>query len=129
MLRRINYQIHALAPTLIQLHSTGAFHSPDVPPQGHPLSECRLVQTLQGATPSLRHPVEPRFLLGEFEDFQGRPYLMLANKNLHQSFWFKIRLKQEGKKMVEISSFTGRESGEGDDGWLAPGAGKLFRLE
>ena len=31
MLRRINNQIHALAPTLIRLHSTGVYHHPDVP--------------------------------------------------------------------------------------------------
>lgn len=129
MLRRINYQIHALAPTLIQLHSTGVFHWPDVPLEGHPLSESRYVQTLQGATPSLRHPVRPRFLLGEFEDSQGRPYLMLVNKNLDQSFWFKIVLKQGSKKLIEVSSFTGKESGEGNENWLAPGAGKLFRVE
>ena len=129
MLRRINHQIHALAPTLIQLHSTGVFHWSDVPPQGHPLSESRLVQTILVATPSLNTQVECRFLLGEFEDAKGRPYLMLVNKGLHQSFWYKIRLKQEGKKLVEISSVTGAESGEGDENWLAPGAGKLLRLE
>jgi hypothetical protein len=129
MLRRINYQIHALAPTLIQLHSTGVFHWPDVPAEGHPLSESRLVETIEGGTPSLRHPVPPRFLLGEFEDPQGRPYLMVVNKNLHQSFWFKIALKQEGEKMMEVSSFTGKETGQGYDNWLAPGAGKLFRVE
>jgi hypothetical protein len=129
MLRRINHQIHALAPTLIQLHSTGVFHWSDVPPQGHPLSESRLVQTILVATPSLKTQVECRFLLGEFEDTKGRAYLMLVNKDLHQSFWYKIRLKQEGKKLVEISSVTGKESGEGDENWLAPGAGKLLRLE
>jgi hypothetical protein len=129
MLRRINHQIHALAPTLIQLHSTGVFHWSDVPPQGHPLSESRLVQTIMVATPSLKTQVECRFLLGEFEDTKGRAYLMLVNKDLHQSFWYKIRLKQEGKKLVEISSVTGAESGEGDENWLAPGAGKLLRLE
>src|SRR5579884_2847587 len=36
LLRRINNQIHALAPTLIRLHSTGVYHS-DPPEQAKPL--------------------------------------------------------------------------------------------
>ena len=129
MLRRINYQIHALAPTLIRLHSTGVYHWPDVPVDGHPLSESRLVQNIQVAAPSLRHPTEGRFLLGEFEDAQGRPYLLLVNKDLRQSFLFNIRLKQEGRKLVGISSYTGEETGSEEQVWLAPGAGMLFRIE
>jgi hypothetical protein len=129
MLRRINYQIHALAPTLIRLHSIGVFHWPDAPLQGHPLSESRLVQNIQVAAPSLRHPPEPRFLLGEFEDPQGHSYLMLVNKDLSQSFMFRIRLKQEGKKLLSISSYTGEETGSEEQIWLAPGAGALFRVE
>ena len=129
MLRRINYQIHALAPTLIHLHSTGVFHWRDVPVEGHPLAESKLVQTVEVSTPSLRHANESRFLLGEFEDSQGRPYLMLVNKDLQQSFTFRIRLKQEGKKLIWVSSFTGKETGEVPDAWLAPGAGMLFRVE
>jgi hypothetical protein len=129
MLRRINYQIHALAPTLIRLHSTGVYHWPDTPQDGHPLSESRLVRKIEVGAPSLRHPTEPRFLLGEFEDERGRPYLMLVNKDLRQSFVFNIRLKQEGRELVHISSYTGGESGKGQEVWLAPGAGMLFRVE
>ncbi len=129
MLRRINYQIHALAPTLIHLHSTGVYHWRDVPLEGHPLAESRLVQRIDVATPSLRHAKEPRFLLGEFEDSQGRPYLMLVNKDLGQSFTFKIQLKEAGKKLIWVSSFTGEEAGETPDAWLAPGAGMLYRLQ
>jgi hypothetical protein len=129
MLRRINYQIHALAPTLIRLHSTGVYHWPDAPLDGHPLSESRLVQNIQVAAPSLRHPPEPRFLLGEFEDPQGHSYLMLVNKDLSQSFMFRIHLKQEGRKLLSISSYTGEEAGSEGQIWLAPGAGALFRVE
>jgi hypothetical protein len=129
MLRRINYQIHALAPTLIRLHSTGVYHWPDVPHEGRPLSESRLVQKVEVAAPSLRHPPEPRFLVGEFEDLQGHTYLMLVNKDLSHSFMFRIRLKQEGRKLLSISSYTGEETGSGELIWLAPGAGALSRVE
>ena len=129
MLRRINFQIHALAPTLIHLHSTGVYHWRDVPLDGHPLAESRWVETVDVATPSLRHPNEPRYLLGELEDSQGRPYLMLVNKDLHQSLNFWIHLKQPGKKLIWVSAYSGHEGGEVRDGWLAPGAGILFRVE
>jgi hypothetical protein len=129
MLRRINYQIHALAPTMIRLHSTGVYHSPDVPPQGRPLSESRLVQDVRVSTSDLRHPTPCRFLLSEFEDAEGRPYLMLVNKDLQQSFHFRFRLKQEGKKLIWISPFTGEESGDTQAGWLSPGGGILLRVE
>ena len=42
MLRRINNQIHALAPTLIRLRSTGVYHFPDVPDQAKPLAQSKL---------------------------------------------------------------------------------------
>ena len=129
MLRRINYQIHALAPTMIRLHSTGVYHSSDVPPQGHPLSESRLVQDVRVSTSDLRHPAPCHFLLGEFEDAQGRAYLMLVNKDLQQSFHFRFHLKQEGKKLIWISPFTGEDSGDTQAGWLSPGGGILLRLE
>ena len=129
MLRRINYQIHALAPTMIRLHSTGVYHWPDVPPQGHPLSESRLVQDVKISTSDLRHPNPGRTLLGEFEDAQGHPYLMLVNKDLQQSVHYRFQLKQEGKKLIWVSPFTGEESGEMPAGWLAPGGGTLLRVE
>ena len=44
MLRRINNQIHALAPTLIRLRSTGVYHYPDVPEQAKPLSQSELIE-------------------------------------------------------------------------------------
>lgn len=129
MLRRINLQIHALAPTLIRLHSTGVYHSPDVPPQGHPLSASRWVQDIHGSTSDLQHPNPPRFLLGEFADDQGHPYLLLVNKDLQQSIHFRFHLRDEGKKLIWVSPFTGEESGDMPAGWLAPGGGILLRVQ
>jgi hypothetical protein len=126
MLRRINFQIHALAPTMIRLHSTGVYHSPDVPPQGHPLSESRLVQDVSVST---SNSAPGRFLLGELEDAQGRPYLLLVNKDLQQSFHYRFHLRQEGKRLIWISPFTGEESGDAQAGWLSPGGGILLRVE
>jgi len=131
MLRRINYQIHALAPTLLKLHSTGVYHYPDVPPQGKPLSASQLIERVDVRQSGLvRSPAGGRILIGEFQDSAQRPYFMLVNKDLNNSFTFKVHMKQQGRKLLHISPYTGREeafSGEMD--WLAPGAGVLFRID
>jgi len=130
MLRRINYQIHALAPTLVHLRSTGVYHSPDVPAGCRPLSDSSLVKDVEMLTPSIRPMIRPRFLVGEFEDPQGRPYLMIVNKDLRHSFLYHPVLKKEAHKIFRISPYSGREQflPQGYD-WVAPGAGVLLRVD
>ena len=130
LLRRINNQIHALAPTMIRLHSTGVYHYPDVPDQGQPLSASKLIESVE-MTQHVRPPVAVgRFLVGEFEDAEGRPYFMIVNKDLKNSFQFKVHLKKEGGKLIRISPYTGQEEPFGREmDWLAPGAGVLLRIE
>ena len=129
MLRRINNEIHALAPALIRLRSTGVYHYPDVPEQGKALAASRLIRSVEMTQRYVRPPAGARFLIGEFEDAQGRPYFMIVNKDLAQSFRFRIDLKREGK-LIRISPYSGREEAFGREmDWLAPGAGILFRVE
>ena len=129
-LRRINNQIHALAPALIRLHSTGVYHYPDVPEQAHPLSSSKWIRNVEMTQRYVRPPVGGRFLIGEFEDSAGRPYFLIVNKDLKNSFQFKIELKQEGHQLVRISPYSGKEEPFGREmDWLAPGAGILFRIE
>src|SRR5215813_3491190 len=94
MLRRINNQIHALAPTLITLLSIGVYHYPDVPEQMQ-----RYV----------RPPVAGRFLIGEFRDNSNRPYFMVVNKDLKNSFQFQMDLKQEAVKLIRVSRTLGKK--------------------
>jgi hypothetical protein len=130
MLRRINSQIHALSATLVRLHSTGVYHYPDVPEQAQPLSTSKLVGAVEMTQRYVRPPVGGRFLVGEFEDANSRPYLLIVNKDLKNSFQFKIRLKQEGRKLIRISPYSGQEESFGREmDWLAPGAGILLRVE
>jgi hypothetical protein len=130
MLRRINNQIHALAPALIRLHSTGVYHYPDVPEQAQSLAASRLIQSVEMTQRYVRPPVGGRFLIGEFEDTDGRPYFLIVNKDLKNSFQFKIRLRQEARRLFRISPYSGREEPFGREmDWLAPGAGILFRVE
>ena len=130
MLRRINNQIHALAPTLIKLRSTGVYHYPDVPDQGQPLSDSKLVEGVEMTQRYVRPPVAGRFLIGEFEDSAHRPYVLLVNKDLKNSFQFKIRFKQGSAKLFRVSPYSGQEQPFGREmDWLAPGAGVLLRVE
>ena len=129
MLRRIDNQIHALAPALVRLHSTGVYHHPDVPEQGKALAESKLIEAVEMTQRYVRPPVGGRFLVGEFEDQDGRPYFLIVNKDLKNSFQFKLRLRQEGRKLIRISPYSGEEQPFGREmDWLAPGAGILFRV-
>ena len=130
MLRRINNQIHALAPTLIRLHSTGVYHYPDVPEQAHPLSESKLVRSVEMTQRYVRPPVAGRFLIGEFSDASNRAYFLIVNKDLNNSYQFRVQLRQEGQKLIRVSPYSGQEEPFGREmDWLAPGAGILFRVE
>jgi hypothetical protein len=129
MLRRINNQIHALAPTLIRLRSTGVYHFPDVPDQAKPLAQGNLVTSVEMTQRYVRPPVGGRFLIGEFEDPDSRPYFLIVNKDLRNSFQFRVHLKQEGRKLMRVSPYSGKEEPFGREmDWLAPGAGILFRV-
>jgi hypothetical protein len=129
-LRRINLEIHALAPTLLRLRSTGVYHSPDVPESGKPLAESRLVKQVTLHQRLVKTPAPGRFLVGEFADAAGRPYFMLVNKDLHNSFQFAVELRQEGRKLLRICNYSGQEEEFGREmDWLAPGAGILFRVQ
>jgi hypothetical protein len=129
MLRRVNNQIHALAPTLKRLKSTGVYHYPDVPPECRPLNESKFVQSIEMTQRLVIPPVQGRFLIGEFTDDAGRPYLMLVNKDLKNSFRYRIELRKPAK-LIHVSQYSGREEPFGYEmDWIAPGAGHLFRLE
>ncbi len=128
MIRRVNNQIHALAPTLKRLKSTGVYHYPDVPPDCRPLGESRLVQSVEMTQRYVVPPVQARFLIGEFADDAGRSYLMLVNKDLNNSFRYRLELKKPGT-LIHISQYSGREERFGREmDWVAPGAGHLFRV-
>lgn len=130
MLRRVNNEIHALAPTLKKLKSTGVYHYPDVPPECRPLRESSLVQSIETTQRLVVPPVQARLLIGEFTDDAGRPYVMLVNKDLYNSFRYSIQLKNSRQKLIHVSPYSGREEPFGREmDWIAPGAGHLFRLE
>jgi hypothetical protein len=130
MLRRVNNQIHALAPTLKNLTSTGVFHYPDLPSECRPLSESGLVKSVEMTQRYVVPPVQARFLVGEFVDDRGRPYFMLVNKDLNHSFRYRVELREAGGTLIHVSPYSGEEEPFGREmDWVAPGAGHLFRIE
>jgi hypothetical protein len=132
-LRLVNNEINALAPTLIRLHSTGVYHHPDVPKGGQPFSESRLVRWIEMVKDEDQYvppSVAARFLVGEFEDEKGRPYLMIVNKDLTYSFRFDIEFRREVHHIMRINPYSGGEEPfRGEQNWLAPGGGVLLRVE
>jgi len=129
MLRRIDNQIAALAPVMTKLKSLGVYHAPNVPDGCRPVSESRLVRGIDFGRAS-GDPELGQYLVGEFEDPTGRPYLMIVNKDLTRSFPVVVHLKAEGKKMLYVSPYSGHEQAfEGEVTWIGPGAGILLRVE
>jgi hypothetical protein len=126
MLRRVNLEIQALAPWLKRLTSSGVYHSDPVPEGSRPMSGSRWVEQMSASTAD--KSVAARYLLGEFKGDDGKPYLMLVNRDLAHSIRFSIKLRQP-LHIKRISPYTSQEedfSGEVD--WLAPGAGILLKL-
>jgi hypothetical protein len=105
------------------------YHYPDVPEQAHALSQSKLIDAVEMTQRYVRPPVAGRFLVGEFEDRERRPYFLIVNKDLKNSFQFRIHLKQSGARLMRISPYSGEEQPFGREmDWLAPGAGILFRV-
>lgn len=119
MLRRVNLQINALAPTLVKLQSVNVFHHPSVPEGCRGIATSKYVAELGGGD----------LLVGEFQGPQGEALTMIVNKDLHRSMIAGVKFKQAGK-ISQVNNYTGRPTNWGGEGmWLAPGQGALLRLE
>ena len=126
MLKYLNGEILALAPTLLRLESTGVYHTEPVPPLTRPLGESRLVASISGGMG----------LVGEFRSAaDGRNYLMVVNRDFIDPATFVVRLR-EPADLREISKQTGRpqpaagySAATGELTLpLGAGDGRLFRL-
>jgi hypothetical protein len=120
MLRNVNLQLHALAPAMKRLASVGVFHHPEVPRGCRALAESKHVAEVEGSG---------QYLIGEFENPDGVPHVMVVNKDLRESASFEIRFRQSGR-IMHTNSYTGRtRAWRGESNWLAPGQGMLLSLD
>jgi len=129
VLRRLNSQIRELAPWLIKLHSTGIYHSAPLPEGAAPVAQSSLIKQVR-ATTLQSPPVPPEYLVGEFRDNDGHPFLVVVNKSLKYSMRYAIDLRDSGRHLVLVSPYTGQlVSFAGEMNWLAPGQGALLEIK
>ena len=119
MLRNVNLQLHRLGPVYLTLRSVNVFHYPDVPEGCSGIRTSRwLKDTIRGGS----------LLIGEFEGPNGRPFVMVVNKDLHRSTNFHLEFREPGPVQM-VNAYTGQfEPWQGENDWLAPGQGMLLCL-
>jgi len=118
MLRPVNLQLHRLGPTYVTLKSVNVFHHPDVPEGCSALATSRHLSAVSGGS----------LLVGEFEEPAGRPYVLVVNKDLHQSTPYDVTFKAAGQ-VQWVNAYTGsHDPWGGEHKWLAPGQGMLLGL-
>ncbi|MDR1483511.1 MAG: hypothetical protein LBT09_01665 [Planctomycetaceae bacterium] len=118
-LRHINLQIHSLASVYCQLKSVNVFHVQNVPKDGRG----------KDSTVHLKSINNGQFLVGEFVDAKGNPYVLAVNKNLKSSVELNVAFKKAGKTMLISPYNKGKIPHRGEQRWLAPGAGVLLTVE
>lgn len=118
-IQNVNLQIQNLAPTLLNLTSDAVYHFGAIP------SGCQG----PGAN-SLVTAMDGDFGVGDFTHVDGTHYVMIVNENLRVSAQCFPRFRHTPKSVKLISPYTGQaEPFEGEQTWLAPGAGVLLKLE
>jgi hypothetical protein len=117
-LQNVNLQIQNLAPTLLKLTSDEVYHFGKAPSGCHSPETNSLVTGLDG-----------NFAVGDFTHVDGTRYVMIVNENLLTSVPCSPQFRYVPKSVNFISPYTGKtEPFEGEQTWLAPGAGVLLKL-
>ena len=119
-MQNANLQIQKLAPTLLQLTSDSVYHFGQIPPGASGPSTNSLITGVSGNN----------FLAGEFTHRDGSRYVMVVNKDLAKSRHGSLQFRQAPRRVLHVSAYSGTlVPFEGEDLWLAPGAGALLKLE
>lgn len=118
MLRNVNLQIHALGQLYKGLKSINVFHAPTPPRECKGPETSRFIAEISGGT----------VCVGEFEDGDAQPYVLIVNTDLHHAFPLGLKLKNPGPVEM-ISPYTGQPTPwSGEQYWLSPGQGVLLKL-
>ena len=68
-------------------------------------------------------------LVGEFEDADGQPWVLVVNKSLRRSIAFSLEFKERGE-VQQVNAYTSLlQPWGGENGWLAAGQGMLLCLK
>jgi hypothetical protein len=119
LIRSINLQIHELAPIYCTLKNVNVFHTGNVPKNAQGIATARHLESIG----------EGNLLVGEFVDPAGNPYLFVVNKDILKSVQLKISFRKKGKIRLVSPYGNGKVPFEGEQDWLAPGAGALLTVE
>jgi hypothetical protein len=120
MLRNVNLQMHRLGAAYLKLKSVNVFHHPEVPQNCSGIATSRFVAAIEG---------KGSYLVGEFQDPEDRPWVIIVNKSLSQSAWFRVKFRDSGT-IHFVNAYTGnKDLWQGENDWLAAGQGMLLSLE
>jgi hypothetical protein len=123
--KRLNMEIHALAPTLSNLVSIAVYHSEPLPQGTIGISDNFIIKQTSG------YPV----VIGYFKDTQNKKYMMLTSRDSEKSGDVKLTLSDRITGLAEISKASGHDLPligpiNGIITFqLDPGDGRLFRIE
>ncbi len=127
MLKYLNGEVLAWAPTLLQLTSTGVYHTEPLPIMTRSLEMSNYVESISGSMS----------LIGEFKDKMNRGYIMIVNRNFSSSATLQVEFRSAPVRLLEISKTTGnlraattysQKNGKLEVR-LAAGDARLFRIE
>ena len=117
--RNVNLQIQKLAPTLLKLRSDEVYHFGNRPSAVDNPSRNSLVANVDGDV-----------VVGDFTHEDGTRYVMIVNKSLTRTFPLGISFRKAPRSVKLISQYNGQPMAfEGEQIWIAPGAGTLLKLE
>jgi len=123
MAKRINAEVRAWAPTLMQLTSTGVYHTGVIPAGCHALADVAGVKLVGNAS----------LVIGTFRHADGADWLIIVNRDFKEIASPTLEFLRPTPALQELSSADGRllwtkmKSG-GFPLQLPPGEAKLLRL-
>lgn len=118
-LQNVNLQVLKLAPVLLQLTSDAVYHIGLVPNGCHAPPPDSLVTGVSG----------DNFAVGDFTHSDGTRYVMIVNKDVLHSRPCSPQFRKPPGSLRMVSPYTGQLMPfEGEQVWLARGAGVLLKL-
>lgn len=116
ILQNVNLQMHAIGKAYTKLKSVNVFHSPAMTECKDGIESSHFLSSLTG----------DNLLVGEFEDINETPYIIVVNKSLVKSQYVDLSFKDQGT-IYQINNYTGdSEPWSGEDKWIAPGQGRIL---
>lgn len=119
ILQNVNLQMHAIGRAYLKLKSVNVFHSPRSEECENDMGSSYFLSSMKGED----------LLVGEFEDADKTPYVLVVNKSLTKSQSIDLSFKNQGT-VYQINNYTGiAERWSGENNWISPGHGRIFFLK